>query len=57
MKLKSVPLFLLMIITLSYSSCKKDDVKGDDDYQTTFELSYQQAISDNLEEDAQDVLI
>lgn len=47
-----------MVITLSYSSCKKDEVKTvDNDDDVTFELSSQQAISDNLEEDAQDVLI
>ncbi len=46
-----------MVITLSYSSCKKDEVKSDDDDQVTFELSSQQAISDNMEEDAQDVLV
>ncbi len=57
MKLTTAAFFLLMVITLSYSSCKKNDVKTDNDDDVTFELSSQQAISDNLEEDAQDLLI
>lgn len=45
------------MFAISLSSCKKDDnSSSNDDLETTFEISGDQAISDNLLQDANDVL-
>jgi len=44
----------LVALTLSINSCKKNDAA--DEFETTFELSGDQAIADNLTEDANDVM-
>ncbi len=56
MKMK-MPLLLIATISLAivFNSCKKSDTK--DELETTFELSGNQAISDNLAEDANDVFM
>jgi hypothetical protein len=46
--------FTLVTLTLSINSCKKDEAL--DEFETTFELSGDQAIADNLTEDAGDVM-
>ncbi|MEP6583176.1 MAG: hypothetical protein ABJA90_02865 [Ginsengibacter sp.] len=58
MKLKN---FLLttatFVMVVSFSACKKDkDNNASSELETTFEISGDQAISDNLNSDAQDVL-
>jgi len=56
MKIKQY-FFAIAIIALaiSFNSCKKSDVK--DEMETTFELSGNQAIADNLTQDADDVFM
>ncbi len=55
MKLKQLlPVFVLISFTLAINSCKKNDAK--DEFELTFELSGDQAIADNLTQDANDVM-
>ena len=56
MQLKKLLLaFAAGALILSFNSCKKSDATADE-FETTFELSGDQAISDNLTQDANDVL-
>ncbi len=56
MKMK-MPLVVIAAISLAiiFNSCKKSDTK--DELETTFELSGNQAISNNLSQDAEDVFL
>jgi hypothetical protein len=57
MKLKSLLPAFAAIILLGFASCKKTDNTADSsDYETTFELSADQGIADNLTQDANDIL-
>jgi hypothetical protein len=47
--------FAMLSLALGFNSCKKSDVK--EEFETTFELSGDQAIADNLSEDANDILL
>ena len=48
----------LLYVAIGLSSCKKDNAKTDsDEIATTIELSSDQAVSDNLTEDANDVFL
>lgn len=54
MKIKNYLVVIAMVsFAIGFNSCKKADVK--EDYETTFELSGDQAIADNLTEDASDI--
>ncbi len=48
--------FIAAIITLCATACRKNKAETIDEVQTTFELSSDQAIADNLTQDANDVL-
>lgn len=50
-------LFAVTALVIAFSSCKKTDPSGTDEIETTFELSSNQAIADNLTEDANDVFM
>ncbi len=54
MKMSSVAIAALSL-AIGFTSCKKSDDK--EDFETTFELSGNQAIADNLAEDANDVFM
>lgn len=47
--------FAIAAFALSFTSCKKNST-ADDEFETTFEASSNQAITDNLSEDANDIL-
>ena len=53
--------FVIIIFTIFLTSCKKEtapsSIVSEADYQTTFELSSDQAIADNLTEDANNVFM
>lgn len=56
MKIKQLLVaFTIFSFAISFNSCKKSDVK--EEFETTFELSGNQAIADNLTEDANDVFM
>jgi hypothetical protein len=55
MKLKLLS-FALLLGALSLTSCKKDKAEAIDEIETTFEISENQAIADNQDDDANDVL-
>ncbi|HMJ48070.1 MAG TPA: hypothetical protein VK498_12125, partial [Ferruginibacter sp.] len=56
MKIKQLLVAItLIVLAISFNSCKKDK-DAIDEFETTFELSGDQAIADNLTEDAGDVL-
>lgn len=56
MKLKTL-IALSVVITLTFFSCKKTDSDtATDEIEATFELSGDQAVADNLDQDANDVL-
>lgn len=58
MKIKQfLPLFAAIIIAIGFNSCKKADSASSDEIETTFELSGDQAIADNLSEDANDLFM
>lgn len=58
MKPKHLVFAFIATSTLFFTSCKKSDpVTGESDIQTTFTLSTDQAIADNLTEDANDVMM
>lgn len=61
MKLRNLLItFSLILFTASFISCKKDNNNNgsaSDELETTFELSGDQAIADNLTEDANDILM
>lgn len=58
MKLQNFLPALVLVTSLAFSSCKKESsVDEDNEIETTMELSANQAISDNLTEDANDVLM
>lgn len=57
MKTKSlVATFIVAVLTIGVISCKKNNSSASNELETTFELSSNQAIADNLTEDANDVL-
>ena len=56
MKAKNIILFSVSAALVGFSSCKKTSTSAIDEYETTFELSADQGIADNLTEDANDVL-
>jgi hypothetical protein len=47
----------LTLLIIGFISCKKNDTTTKDDVETTVELSTDQAISDNLTEDANDIFL
>lgn len=49
--------FTLVAFAIGFNSCKKTDTASSEDLETTFELSSDQAISDNLTQDANDVFL
>lgn len=55
MKLKTL-IALSALTAFTIFSCKKNDSTSTDEFETTFELSGDQAIADNLDQDANDVL-
>lgn len=56
MKTKQLPIALAVALTtLGFASCKKSSDSSSSEIETTYELSTDQAISDNLVEDANDV--
>ncbi len=56
MKIKNYLLATAIVsLAIGFNSCKKDDVK--DELETTFELAGDQAITDNLTQDANDVFM
>lgn len=56
MKMKQLLVaFTMVSIAIGFNSCKKSDVK--EEFETTFELSGDQAIADNLSEDANDLFM
>ena len=56
MKIKQLLVaFTMVSFAIAFNSCKKKD-SSTDEFETTFELSGDQAIADNLTEDANDVL-
>ena len=58
MKLQKILPALVLVTSLAFSSCKKESsVNKDNEIETTMELTTNQAISDNLTEDANDVLM
>ena len=58
MKIKQLlPVFAAITLGIGLHSCKKADTSGTDELETTFELSGDQAIADNLTEDANDVFM
>jgi len=58
MKFKQLlPLFAAITLAIGFNSCKKADSSSSDEIETTFELSGDQAIADNLSEDANDMFM
>lgn len=56
MKIKQLLVaFTMLFFAISFNSCKKSDVK--EEFETTFELSGDQAIANNLSQDAEDVFL
>jgi hypothetical protein len=56
MKIKQLLFAITMVsFAISFNSCKKSDAK--EEFETTFELSTDQAIADNLTEDANDMFM
>lgn len=55
MKSRNLVLFSAAALLVGFSSCKKS-ASAADEYETTFELSADQGIADNLTQDANDVL-
>ncbi|HRI24275.1 MAG TPA: hypothetical protein PLZ45_06340 [Ferruginibacter sp.] len=56
MKIKQLlPVFAAITLAIGFNSCKKADNSNSDEIETTFELSGDQAIADNLTQDANDV--
>lgn len=56
MKIKQLLLAMAIVsLAIGFNSCKKSDVK--EEFETTFELSGNQAIADNLAEDANDMFM
>ncbi|MEO7307958.1 MAG: hypothetical protein ABIR78_07280 [Ferruginibacter sp.] len=56
MKIKQLLfLFTMVLFVIGFNSCKKSDAK--EEFETTFELSTDQAIADNLAEDANDMFM
>ncbi len=49
--------FTVVSFAIGFNSCKKNDASSSDELETTFELSGDQAIADNLTEDANDVFM
>src|SRR6188768_3778768 len=49
--------FTVVSFAIGFNSCKKNDAASSEDLETTFELSADQAISDNLTQDANDVFL
>ncbi|MEQ1553578.1 MAG: hypothetical protein ABL929_05330 [Ferruginibacter sp.] len=56
MKLTKLLPSLLAIVAISFTACKKDKVADQTEFETTFELSANQGVSDNLLQDANEVL-
>lgn len=48
--------FAIASFAISFTSCKKENAAAVDEFETTFDVSGDQAITDNLTEDANDVL-
>lgn len=58
MKIKQLlPVFAAIMLATGFNSCKKADNTSSEDIETTFELSGDQAIADNLSEDANDMFM
>lgn len=57
MKPTNLLLALSFCLFTLFTSCKKTDVKESDEIETTFELTTNQAIADNLTEDDHDVMM
>ncbi|HMU08911.1 MAG TPA: hypothetical protein PKC54_02825 [Ferruginibacter sp.] len=58
MKIKQLlPVFAAITLAIGFNSCKKADNSSSDEIETTFELSGDQAIADNLSEDANDMFM
>jgi hypothetical protein len=58
MKIKQLlPVFAAITLAIGFNSCKKADNSNSDEIETTFELSGDQAIADNLNEDANDLFM
>lgn len=58
MKIKQfLPVFAAIALAIGFNSCKKADSSSSDEIETTFELSGDQAIADNLSEDANDMFM
>ena len=56
MKIKQYLLAIAIIaLAIGFNSCKKADVK--EEYETTFEASGNQAVSNNLSQDAEDIFL
>jgi hypothetical protein len=57
MKAKNIlPALIIASFVMAFSSCKKDRTSTIDEIETTFEISENQAVSDNLNQDAGDVM-
>jgi hypothetical protein len=57
MKAKNIlPALIIASFIMAFSSCKKDRSSTIDEIETTFEISENQAVSDNLNQDAGDVM-
>ncbi len=56
MKTKKTWLMLVAFVAITLVSCKKDRAEQIEEIETTFELSESQAVSDNLNQDATEVL-
>ncbi len=58
MKIKQLlPVFAAIMLATGFNSCKKADNSTSDEIETTFELSGDQAVADNLTEDANDLFM
>jgi hypothetical protein len=53
---KLVILSSFVLLAISFTSCKKDNTANIEEIETTFELSGNQAVADNLNQDAVDVI-
>jgi hypothetical protein len=49
--------FTMLALAIGFNSCKKNKDAAVEEFETTFELSGDQAIADNLSEDANDMLL
>ena len=57
MKLKNLFLSTVtLLIALGFLGCKKDNISSNDEIETTFELSGNDAVTENITEDANDIL-